>query len=519
MKHIFFILFLFPIVLFSQTIDIRKSEGLTTEENCFLALGAQQNAINANTVIELRDDVAGVSVNNGITYDNVTFRATLKANKTYKLTASIKHLGSVSNTAATYRWYDVTNSTFIGRENQVQSMNSLGNEGDQPFVAAIITPTTDIEVELRCQTISAANQSMNAFATYAIIEKISELSFSPSGLTSPGTTIEFTSTFDNTLITKLSGAGTIVYDVSNPSTGQIAINGGTVTKVGKLLAYQFHVISDQDAEFVLIMDISLIPGEIVSMSVVADDGSLHQLGLRSPGARQIRFNRDDAINADLDYHLLVWVDGGTEIAVIPVGTFTGTAGSIPFSNGTSIVEDNANLFYDDGNNRWGIGTNTPTEIVHLQKSGQDNYLKIDAGGITSNFSGLMLTENNINFGWTLRHDANTDNLFISIQDNTPTFTNLVTYKRDGKIDAPKNHQVFTATINGSGTWQTVNYPTSFPSGSAVRVFATPQDDNDNDYFVRVRSVGLTSFQFIPTDHNGRVHTGASVIGFWAIRQN
>ncbi|MGR3177520.1 MAG: hypothetical protein ACUZ8E_05650 [Candidatus Anammoxibacter sp.] len=185
-RFIFSILFLFPTLLFSQTIDIRISDGLTTEENCFLALAAQQNTINANTVIELRDDVAGVSVNNGITYDNVTFRATLKANKTYKLTASTKHLGSVSNTAATYRWYDVTNATFIGRENQVQSMNSLGNDGDQPFVAAIITPSTDIEVELRCQTVSAANQSMNAFATYAIIEKISELLFSPAGPTSIG---------------------------------------------------------------------------------------------------------------------------------------------------------------------------------------------------------------------------------------------------------------------------------------------------------------------------------------------
>ena len=214
-------------------------------------------------------------------------------------------------------------------------------------------------------------------------------------LTSPGTTIEFTSTFDNTLITKLSGAGTIVYDVSNPSTGQIAINGGTVTKVGKLLAYQFHVISDQDAEFVLIMDISLIPGEIVSMSVVADDGSLHQLGFRSPGARQIRFNRDDAINADLDHHILVWVDGGSETAVIPVGTFTGTAGSIPFSNGTSIVEDNANLFYDDVNNRLGIGTSLPTEKLEVSGNIKGDTAKF------SNYSGghvIPLTDSTYDLG-------------------------------------------------------------------------------------------------------------------------
>lgn len=116
-----------------------------------------------------------------------------------------------------------------------------------------------------------------------------------------------TTSFDNTLITKLSGTTTLVYDKPNPAQGETAVNGGTVTRIGSLLAYQFHIVADEDDDIVLILDSSLVPNEIVSMSVVGDDGSLHQLGLRSPGARQIRFNRDDAIDADLDLHLIVWV--------------------------------------------------------------------------------------------------------------------------------------------------------------------------------------------------------------------
>jgi len=37
-----------------------------------------------------------------------------------------------------------------------------------------------------------------------------------------------------------------------------------------------------------------------------------------------------------------------------------TSGSVMFSNGTTLAQDNANLFWDDTNNRLGIGTTSPT---------------------------------------------------------------------------------------------------------------------------------------------------------------
>jgi len=42
-----------------------------------------------------------------------------------------------------------------------------------------------------------------------------------------------------------------------------------------------------------------------------------------------------------------------------------TAGSILFSTGTKVQQDNANLFWDDTNNRLGIGTNTPTTTLEV----------------------------------------------------------------------------------------------------------------------------------------------------------
>ena len=115
-----------------------------------------------------------------------------------------------------------------------------------------------------------------------------------------------TTSFDNTLITKLSGATNLVYNKPNPSQGETAINGGTVTRIGSLLAYQFHVVFDEDDEFVIQLDSSLIPNEVVSISCVCDDATPGDAGFRSPGAGQIRFNRADAIDVDVDAHIIVW---------------------------------------------------------------------------------------------------------------------------------------------------------------------------------------------------------------------
>ena len=45
-----------------------------------------------------------------------------------------------------------------------------------------------------------------------------------------------------------------------------------------------------------------------------------------------------------------------------------TSGSVLFSNGTTIAQDNSNFFWDDTNNRLGIGTNVPT--LPLDVNGQ-----------------------------------------------------------------------------------------------------------------------------------------------------
>jgi hypothetical protein len=93
---------------------------------------------------------------------------------------------------------------------------------------------------------------------------------------------------------------------------------------------------------------------------------------------------------------------------ISVGTFTLpslTSGSVLFSNGTTIAQDNANLFFDDTNNRLGIGTASPSAIIH------------SVGSVTA--SGAIARGNFLQP--TLVAAANND-VLVGL-DVAPTFTN------------------------------------------------------------------------------------------------
>lgn len=76
-------------------------------------------------------------------------------------------------------------------------------------------------------------------------------------------------------------------------------------------------------------------------------------------------------------------------------TFTGlvlaglTAGSVLFlSGGKAIVEDNTNFFWDDSNNRLGIGSNVPGAKLHVDQSnviGAVPVLYLDQADVSEEF--------------------------------------------------------------------------------------------------------------------------------------
>lgn len=70
---------------------------------------------------------------------------------------------------------------------------------------------------------------------------------------------------------------------------------------------------------------------------------------------------------------------------------SGVAGSVQFSNGSDLNSDATNLFWDDSNNRLGIGTNTPSKELEVNGDIQiNNVLVFDEEYDNSN-SGTAIT--------------------------------------------------------------------------------------------------------------------------------
>jgi hypothetical protein len=59
------------------------------------------------------------------------------------------------------------------------------------------------------------------------------------------------------------------------------------------------------------------------------------------------------------------------------GLVSGVSGAIQFSNGSAFASDAANLFWDDANNRLGIGTTTPLGILHLKRTADTTRMVMD----------------------------------------------------------------------------------------------------------------------------------------------
>jgi len=84
-----------------------------------------------------------------------------------------------------------------------------------------------------------------------------------------------------------------------------------------------------------------------------------------------------------------------------------TAGSVVFSDGTNLTEDNDKLFWDNTNNRLGIGTDAPATLLHIVSNTADRFRLERTSGGDSRINLL-----NTVGAWTFGIESNNDNFAI-----------------------------------------------------------------------------------------------------------
>src|SRR5690606_25506885 len=207
------------------------------------------------------------------------------------------------------------------------------------------------------------------------------------------------------LNTAVSGAGTVTsVDVSGGSTG-LSFSGGPVTSSGTITTAG---------------NLGTANGGTGATSA---SGARTNLGATTVGANLFTLANPSAvsfirINADNTVTARSAADFRTDIGA---GTFTLPAlssGSVLFSNGTTIAQDNTNFFWNDTNNRLGIRTTSPNTSFHVSgtatfgdsfvpgANNDDNILNIIVGeNAVGSSNGIAFYETVNGFGMKLGYDG------------------------------------------------------------------------------------------------------------------
>lgn len=180
----------------------------------------------------------------------------------------------------------------------------------------------------------------------------------------------------------------------------------------------------------------------------------------------------------------------TDATLSDYSSFTG--GSISFSNGSGLIEDNANLFWDDTLNRLGLGTNTPLAPLELVGVSPGVVGGFASGTFHVKSSSTLINANAVitghnSFGgnkqlWYLGSSSSSNDNVIFINRQIGTISILNSISKGLIIDAagkstladveitdtlqisigtPSVNDVWTTTdAFGNGSWQS-------PSGAAI----------------------------------------------------
>ena len=175
-----------------------------------------------------------------------------------------------------------------------------------------------------------------------------------------------------------------------------------------------------------------------------------------------------------------------------------TAGSVLFSNGTTIAQDNANFFWNDTNNRLGIGTATPAKALDIKSDALINELTVGQGNLTT----LTIEWSSTNLD--VEYYRNGD---IIPQVTDPTaWANLTTGAWCYYNNDPANGPIYGKLYN----WYAVNDP----RGLAPAGWHVPTDAEWTNYITLLGASPGGKMKETGTAHWNSPNTGATNSSGW-----
>ncbi len=181
------------------------------------------------------------------------------------------------------------------------------------------------------------------------------------------------------------------------------------------------------------------------------------------------------------------------------GATSYTAGSVVFSNGTILTQDNTNLFWDDTNNRLGIGDNSPNSALTI---GASDAFQVNSSGAVAAATGIS-SSGNLNFTgsgtYTLANIASGAS-FSGSRIVGVSQTGVLTTVADGSDD-----QVLTTDGAGVYTWKDIGSilePTNafINNGNSFAASATLGTNDTNS--LALETDGTTRITILATGNTG-----------------
>ena len=177
-----------------------------------------------------------------------------------------------------------------------------------------------------------------------------------------------------------------------------------------------------------------------------------------------------------------------------------TSGSVLFSNGSTIAQDNANFFWDDTNNRLGIGTSTPN--AKLQVGGFDNANALVIAADPSSPSSLYFGDGT---GAALNRG------FVEYAHESDTMT-IGTSATTRLTIASTGAATFSSSVNVGGTTITDGHLLNIVGSSATsNIGIVLNKTNSTAQIWGITNVGaLTFYDYTASTERMRITSGGSV---------